>query len=110
MQYQRSIILAQLEPYPDFSIADCVSAQVNLYDYENYLLKIDFINFVLRFEREQMSIIEFGSAISFSEKISIIKQKLLSYVREQNNNATAPPIPRTVSGGNGGNPATATAG
>lgn len=83
-EYQRSYILSQLEPYPDQSLAELRNYSVDQQDQLNFYLKLDFANFIAKFEREQMNIVEFGSLIPFKDKISIIQTKLLEYVREKN--------------------------
>ena len=49
----------------------------------NYVkLKINFSEFVSRFERENIDIVEFGSALPLHEKIKIIKDKLLDLINQ----------------------------
>jgi hypothetical protein len=81
-QYERSFILAQLEPYPDHTVNELKGFGINASDMENFQLKLDFINYVAKFERDFMNIVDFGSLIDFGKKIEIIKEKLLNYVRE----------------------------
>jgi hypothetical protein len=103
VQYQRAIILSQLEPYADYTPQELKDMGIDVIDPLGFYLKIHFVNYVSRFEREQMSVIEFGSAIPFASKISIINDKLLDYVKESiRKNADAPPITRPEPGGNGG--------
>jgi hypothetical protein len=52
-------------------------------DSENFALKLDFPNYLAKFERELMNVVEFGSLIDFSIKIERIRAKLLSYVKER---------------------------
>lgn len=84
MQFQRTSILAQLEPYVDFSPSELRAMGIDVVDLENFYLKLEFANFIARFEREYTNIVDFGSAIPFKNKIDIIHQKLLSYVRDKN--------------------------
>lgn len=101
-QAQRALILSQLEPWPDLSLKDLKFLGLDQMDPRNFFLKVDFINFVARFEREQLSVIEFGSEIRFSEKIRIIHSKLLEYVSETIQAATAAASALPDRGGNGG--------
>lgn len=82
---QRMNILAHLEPYADKTITELASlsqAMPGSVNPELLVLKLDFDNYVKRFEAEEMDLLRFGISTSFSVKISSIKQKLLSYVRE----------------------------
>ena len=51
---------------------------------EDVVIKINFADYIRRFERENMNVLEFGSALSYDKKISQIKQTLLSYAANQN--------------------------
>lgn len=82
-QLQRMIILSDLEPYRHLT-RDEVQA---LYDkgiipLETLITKLNFADYVRRFEREQMNIIEFGENIDYEKKINTIKERLLDYARE----------------------------
>jgi hypothetical protein len=103
--YMRAKILAQIEPYPDISVTDLNAMQVNLTDPERFLLKLDFNNFVLRFERENINILEFGSLISPELKINSITKKLLEYVRQQLKEAAEPSSKARAALGAPGSPA-----
>jgi hypothetical protein len=82
-EFVRTNILAQLEPYPDYTVQDLRNLQINIIDPLAFLLKLDFINFIAKFERENMNIVEFGSQISLASKITIIQSKLYDYVRQK---------------------------
>lgn len=85
---QRMLILKQLEPYPHKTLDEVLKLHEKKLLNENYVkLKINFSTLVERFERENINIIEFASARTFSEKIKLITDKLLDYVREENNQA-----------------------
>lgn len=82
-QMQRMIILAELEPYRHLTRAEVM----NLYEKQlisdtELRVKLNFANFVRRFERENTNIIEFGSQIPLSEKINIITKKFKDYASE----------------------------
>lgn len=85
---QRMLILKQLEPYLHKTLDEVLKLHEKKLLNENYVkLKINFSTLVERFERENINIIEFASARTFSEKIKLITDKLLDYVREENDQA-----------------------
>lgn len=85
---QRMLILKQLEPYPHKTLDEVLKLHEKKLLNENYVkLKINISTLVERFERENINIIEFASARTFSEKIKLITDKLLDYVREENDQA-----------------------
>lgn len=85
---QRMLILKQLEPYPHKTLDEVLKLHEKKLLNENYVkLKINFSTLVERFERENINIIEFASARTLSEKIKLITDKLLDYVREENDQA-----------------------
>ena len=82
-QMQRMIILGDLEPYRHLT-RDEVQA---LYDkgiigIEDLLVKLNFSDFIRRFERENMNILTFGENIDYNRKIQVIKERLSDYARE----------------------------
>lgn len=82
-QMQRMIILSDLEPYRHLTRNEVAG----LYDkgivsIEEYLIKLNFADFIRRFERENMNIIEFGDTLDYNKKIGIIKEQLLQYAAE----------------------------
>lgn len=82
-QMQRMIILSDLEPYRHLT-RDEVQAlyDKSLVSLEELLIKLNFADFVRRFERENMNIITFGENIDYQRKIDIIKERLMDYARE----------------------------
>ena len=50
---------------------------------EEAILKSDFMGFIRRFERENDNILEFGTAIPYSDKIKNIYQTLLEYAKQR---------------------------
>lgn len=79
---ERLEILKYLEPYQDNSPLELVSLGVNITDPAGFALKINFTNFVNRFELEYGNIVEWGSAIELKTKIERINQILNSYVKK----------------------------
>lgn len=85
-QLQRMLILAELEPYRHLSRNEVM----NLYDKqlitrEELFIKLNFANFVRRFERENTNILEFGSQIPLTKKVEIITNKFFDYASENRN-------------------------
>lgn len=85
-QLQRMLILSELEPYRHLTVNEVV----NLYEKqiisdEDMRIKLNFTNFVKRFERENTNVLEFGSAKPFAEKIKIIQQEFKKYANENLN-------------------------
>ena len=54
----------------------------NLVSLEELLVKLNFADFIRRFERENANIITFGENIEYDNKIAIIKERLADYARE----------------------------
>lgn len=82
-QRQRMLLLAELEPYRHLTRAEATDLYSKGMIMEDDLrIKLDFANFVRRFERENTNILEFGSAIPFARKIEIITDKFKEYARE----------------------------
>lgn len=82
---RRLEIMENLEPYPDMSIqelTDFKKESPDLVDDREYIIKARFIDFINRFEREQGDINNYGSAIDFSKKISLINEELTAYAQE----------------------------
>lgn len=100
---QRMLILKQLEPYPHKTINEVINlSDKGFLDKKKVLLKINFTSYVERFERENINIISFANNRPLKDKISIINQKLLDYVSEEQ--TTAPGAAANASGGEGNTP------
>jgi hypothetical protein len=79
-QLQRMLILAELEPYRHLTRNEMLDLYGKGLITENELrLKLNFPNFVRRFERENINVLEFGTQIPFKNKIDIITNKLNEY-------------------------------
>lgn len=85
---ERINILKQLEPFPDLSIGELFEKRnivpAIITDAE-LILKLKFNNFIDRFERENLNLIQFGRAVDFRIKIDRIKETLQRYVQEELN-------------------------
>jgi hypothetical protein len=82
---QRVKLLMQLEPYRHYTVQELSGlTSTGLIDEKLLKLKINFSHYIDRFELENMDVSAFGSAISQEQKISIVNEKLQSYVNEKN--------------------------
>lgn len=84
MVLQRMLILNDLEPYRHRT-QDEVKAlrELGLVSDAELILKADFMGFVKQFERDNDNILEFGTAIPYSDKIKTIYQTLLHYAEQR---------------------------
>lgn len=98
LQMQRMFLLKQLESYRHLTLSELQGlANRQLIDPIMMLIKINFATFVDRFERENINILEFGSALPLDRKIDIINQKFIEYAKEQQQSISA----GQISSGNG---------
>ena len=82
-QMQRMIILGDLEPYRHLTRNEVQGLyDKSLISIEELLIKLNFADFIRRFERENMNIISFGENIDYDKKINTIKERLTEYARE----------------------------
>ena len=78
------IILRHLEPYRHHTRKELLELRKEgLVDEDLMQIKINFNNFIDKFERENINILEFGSQVSFDKKILAIHETLKSYVRKE---------------------------
>lgn len=83
MALNRAKILVQLEPFRHQTINEVLEkyqSDSTIYDHADVQIKVKFSNFISKFERENGSVLEFGTNLSFDEKINRIYQTLNSYV------------------------------
>lgn len=81
---QRLAILADLEPYNHYTVKEVIELQnKGIASKEDVLLKINFAEFIRRFERENMDISQFGENIDYDNKIQAISDRLHEYVSEE---------------------------
>lgn len=80
MALQRAEILKNLEPYRHQTRKEVLEMMGKGFgDKELIAVKLNFATFVLRFERENTDIVEFGSMLTFDKKINIILKTFKSY-------------------------------
>ena len=81
MMRNRLMILADLEPYQHLSKDEVIELQgKGLATREDVLVKLNFADLIRRFERENMSVTEFGENIDYDKKIQAIAARLKEYV------------------------------
>lgn len=86
-QLRRMQLLAELEPFRHLSRQEVSELyDKNLVSDEDLRIKLNFPNFVRRFERENTNILDFGAEIPYKRKIEIITGEFRKYAAEQNPN------------------------
>ena len=84
IQYARMQLLKQLEPYQDSDIEQLSNMLIKgLVDKNKFMIKLNFEDFVMRFERENMDILEFGKQLPLTKNIEIITNIFIDYVDDQ---------------------------
>lgn len=85
--HSRMLILRELEPYQNHTVNELINmvhSVEGIIDPILLKIKINFNNFIDRFERENMDIMSFGSNTDFKTKINNILLKLVEYAKETN--------------------------
>lgn len=94
LQLQRMLTLKQLEPYRHLTMDEVLKLfEKQLLNEDLVYLKINFITFVEKFERENTSILEFAKNKPLYEKIKIISEKLVEYARQERPRITVQAAP-----------------
>lgn len=84
-QLQRMLILADLEPYRHLTREEMLNLQSKgLVSETDLRIKLNFANFVRRFERDFLNIMEFGTNMPYNSKINFITNKFKDYASEIN--------------------------
>ena len=73
---ERMLILSQLEPFLNYSIDDLNGANIATEFEIDYIIKVYFIDFINRFEREN------NNLFYYKDKIDEVKAKLILYAEE----------------------------
>jgi hypothetical protein len=80
---QRMIVLADLEPYRHMSRDEVMQLRdKGIVTDEELMIKLNFSDYIRRFERENMNILEFGENTDYPKKIQAITDRLTEYARE----------------------------
>jgi len=81
---QRAEVIRDLDPLPEKTTEEAIMIhEKGGIDKINFIIKTNLLNFVRRFERENIPITEFGSNIDYDTKIRTILNKFISYASEQ---------------------------
>lgn len=51
-------------------------------EFTDYMLKVNLSSYIMRFERENGNIIEFGKNLNFDQRVKKIRERLISYIVE----------------------------
>jgi hypothetical protein len=83
VKIERQKMLIQLDPLPLYSITEAVSMkEKNIIDNFDLTLKINFLNFITKFESENAPITQFGTNLEPHQRIEAIKKTLIIYTNE----------------------------
>lgn len=81
---QRLLVLADLEPYQHLTRDEVMTLKdKGIATMEDVILKLNFADYIRRFERENMNVVEFGENIDYDKKIQAISDRLREYASEQ---------------------------
>jgi len=81
---QRAEIVRDLDPLPEKDLDEVIKIFENGgIDKINFIIKTNLINFVRRFERENISLVKFAQNIDYAKKITLINEKFKDYASEQ---------------------------
>ena len=83
---QRLQVLADIEPYQHLTRDEVMELQAKgVATKEDVIIKLNFSDYVRRFERENMSVTEFGNNIDYDKKIQAISDRLKEYASDDIN-------------------------
>lgn len=83
-ELQRMQTLADIEPYRHLSLQEVIEmGEKGIISREDVLLKLNFAGLIKRFERENINVLEFGSALPYEKKIEIINNTLRGYINAE---------------------------
>jgi hypothetical protein len=73
-----------LNPAPYSTLEECYKKlEMGVMQLEDLYIKANFTKFVQRFERENGSLVDFGTDITFEQKIDIIYNTFKTYVKDE---------------------------
>lgn len=97
LELQRMLILSDLEPYRHASRKEVIDMyKEGLIPGDTMRVKLSFPDYIRRFERENINIIEFGSALPYRNKIEKIQSVLVQYASEDENRISPKIAPKTL--------------
>lgn len=81
---QRLQVLSDLEPFQHLTRDEVIGLQQKgIATMQDVILKLNFADYIRRFERENMNVVEFGENIDYDKKIQAISERLREYASEQ---------------------------
>lgn len=84
MQLRRSLLLSELEPLRHMSRTEVSELYgKGLVSETDLRIKLNFPNYVRRFERENTNLLDFGTAIPYKRKIDIVMAEFRKYASER---------------------------
>ena len=84
MMRQRLMILADLEPYNHLTRDEVIELHdKGMATVEDIIVKTNFMEYIRRFERENINVTEFGNDIDYDKKIQAISDRLKEYASEE---------------------------
>lgn len=96
LELQRMLILNELEPYRHIGRQEAMTLfEKGIMPEADFRIKMNFPDYVRRFERENTNVIEFGSAISFDAKIDRIRAEFEKYAQEEKDKIPGVTTPKT---------------
>ena len=82
---KRAEIIRDLDPLPEKTIEETIKIlDKGGIDKINFIIKSNLVNFVRRFERDNINLVDFGRDINYAQKIKTIQNEFKDYAREQN--------------------------
>ena len=87
---QRMLILSELEPYRHSTREEVIDLySKGIINESDMRIKLNFANYIRRFEREFLNILEFGENMPYTSKIEFINNKLRDYESESRQGSEA---------------------
>jgi hypothetical protein len=89
-ELQRALILLEVEPLRHLTKVQAreLYAEESI-SYEDYMMKVNFSSLIMRFERENTAVTEFGQSMKPDKRIEKIRQVILSYITNPSAQAAA---------------------
>jgi len=79
----RAEIIRDIDPLPERDLEEAIKIfEKGAIDKINFVIKSNLLNFVRRFERENITLSEFAKNIDYAKKISLITEKFKEYANE----------------------------
>jgi hypothetical protein len=93
----RQRILNHVDPLRHRTVSEVTAMYTqNQIRYEDYITKVNFSSFIMRFERENAVVTEFGQELTFYTKVERIKAELARYAAEMKPEAVPDPVTAEV--------------